>query len=233
MVNKVDQFERRLAVAESRLQYLQGQKESLRNQYDDNIQTVKEAEEKIDIFVKASTLLQLVSEKTREKSITKIESIITQAIQEIFGDTALKFKIVFENRKNAVHVEFKLWDDNLKKALNIVRSEAGGIKNIISAILRLVVIDLYHPKITGPVILDEIGVHISQEHRANFGKFLQQYSEMTGRQIILVSHLEKVKEYASRKIRMERPTTYSNAEVEGDTKIVRVTDGEEKEEEAT
>ena len=219
MVNNLELFEKRLVVAESRLQYFQGQREILRNQYEDNLQTIVAAEGKIDIFVKASTLLQLVSEKTREKSITKIELIITQAIQEIFGDKALSFKIVFENKRNAVTVEFKLWDENLKQSLNIIRSEAGGIKNIIAAVLRLVVIDLYHPKIEGPVILDEIGVHISQEHRANFGKFLQQYSEMTGRQIILVSHLEKVKEYASKKIRLERVATSGDIKVEEDTDV--------------
>lgn len=200
----LDEFERKVAIAESRLRNLEGQKEALTKQYQDNLATIQQAESLNDVFLKASTLLQLVSEKTRERSIDKIESIITQAIQEVYGDKALKFKIAFENKRGAVSVEFKLWDENLKQFLNIIRSEAGGIKNIIAAILRLVVIDLYNPKIEGPVVLDEIGVHISQEHRARFGKFLQQYSRLTGRQIILVSHLEKVNEFADKKIRLRR-----------------------------
>lgn len=203
----LSEYERRLNTAESKLQFLEGLKEGIEVQYKENLQIILEAEGKNDTFLKASTLLQLVSEKTRERSIEKIESIVTQAIQEVYGDKALKFKIAFENKRGTVSVEFKLWDENLKKFLNLVRCEAGGIKNIISAILRLVVIDLYHPKVEGPVILDEIGVHISQEHRARFGKFLQQYSELTGRQIILVSHLEKVNEFADRKIRLRRVDT--------------------------
>ena len=209
---ELDQFEKLLAIAESKLRYLQGQKETLKNQRRNNLQKIRLFEDKIDVFTKASTLLQLVSAETREQSITKIESIITQAIQEVYGDKDLHFKIDFENKRGAVNVEFKLWDENLKQFLNLVRSEAGGIKNIIATILRLVVIDLYHPKIEGPVVLDEIGVHISQEHRARFGKFLQQYSELTGRQIILVSHLEKVKEFASKKIRISRTGTSSSVE---------------------
>lgn len=205
----VEEFERKVTVAESKLRNLEGQQEALNKQYKDNLTAIKEAEKKSDVFLKASTLLQLVSEKTRERSIEKIESIITQAIQEVYGDKALKFKIAFENKRGTVSVEFKLWDANLKQFLNLVRCEAGGIKNIIAAILRLVVIDLYHPKIEGPVILDEIGVHISQEHRARFGRFLQQYSQLTGRQIILVSHLEKVNEYADKKIRLKRIETDS------------------------
>lgn len=205
----VEEFERKVTVAESKLRNLEGQQEALNKQYKDNLTAIKEAETKSDVFLKASTLLQLVSEKTRERSIEKIESIITQAIQEVYGDKALKFKIAFENKRGTVSVEFKLWDANLKQYLNLVRCEAGGIKNIIAAILRLVVIDLYHPKIEGPVILDEIGVHISQEYRARFGKFLQQYSQLTGRQIILVSHLDKVNEYADKKIRLKRIETDS------------------------
>jgi DNA repair exonuclease SbcCD ATPase subunit len=208
----LNDLEKKIAVAESKLQHLEGQKEAINKQYEDNLAIIRDNEIKSDIFLKASTLLQLVSEKTRERSIEKMEAIVTQAIQEVYGDKALRFKIVFENKRNAVAVEFKLWDENLKQFLNIIRCEAGGIKNIIAAILRLVVIDLYNPKIEGPVILDEIGVHISQEHRARFGKFLQQYSELTGRQIILVSHLEKVNEYADKKIRLHRIDT--NCEIE-------------------
>lgn len=203
----LDKFEKLLTIAESKLRFLEGQKEVLNEQYDGNLVKIAAAETASDTFLKASVLLQLVSEKTRERSIGKIESIVTQAIQEVYGDKALRFKIEFENKRGAVSVEFKLWDDNLQKYLNIIRSEAGGIKNIIAAILRLVVIDLYYPKIEGPVVLDEIGVHISQEHRARFGKFLKQYSHLTGRQIILVSHLEKVNEFADKKIRLRRVGT--------------------------
>ncbi len=213
----VDEFERKLAIAESKLLTLQGQKDSLTAQIKTNLAAIKDAEERNDIFLKASSLLQLVSEKTREQSIGKIESIITQAIQEVYGDKSLQFKIIFENKRGTVSVEFKLWDGKLNQYLNLVRCEAGGIKNIIAAILRLVVIDLYHPKIEGPVVLDEIGVHISQEYRARFGKFLQQYSRLTGRQIILVSHLEKVNEFADKKIRLKRLETDSEVSYDDQT----------------
>lgn len=199
-----EQFERRLTIAESKLQFLEGQRNILETQYKTNLTSIVEAEAKSDTFLKAATLLQLVSEKTRERSIDKIESIVTQAIQEVYGDKALKFKIDFENKRGAVSVEFKLWDDNLKEYLNIIRCEAGGVKAIVSTILRLVVIDLYHPKIEGPVVLDEAGVQLSVDHQERFGLFLQQYSKLTGRQIILVSHQEKVIKGADKTIRLKR-----------------------------
>lgn len=203
----VDELERKLTIAENKLRYLEGQKEVVSRQYADNISAIKEAELQSDVYFKAATLLQHVSQKTREQSIGKIESIVSQAIQEIYGNRSLRFKIVFEHKRSTVAVEFKLWDDELNQYLNLVRAEAGGIRSIVSTILRLVVIDLYYPRIEGPVILDEVGSQISEEYRARFGKFLQQYSQLSGRQIILVSHLEKVNEFADRRIRFKRTNT--------------------------
>lgn len=200
----VEDFEKKITVAENRLQRLEGQKETLSKQYKDNLDAIKQLEKDSDVFLKASTLLQMVSEKTRERSITKIEHIVTQAIQEVYGDTALKFKIDFENKRSVVSVEFKLWDANLKQFLNIVRCEAGGVKAIISTILRLVCIDLYYPRIEGPIVLDEVGVQLSMEHQERFGLFLQQYSKLTQRQIILVSHQERVIKGADKVIRLKR-----------------------------
>lgn len=198
------QFEKQIALSENKLTYLEGQRETLNKQYKENLASIQSAEDSVDIFLKTSVLLQLVSERTREKSIGKIESIVTQAIQEVYGDKALKFKIAFENKRGAVFVEFKLWDDNLKEFLNIVRSEAGGIKAIIATILRLIVIELANPKIEGLVLLDEVGVQLSVEHQERFGLFLQQYSKLTGRQIILVSHQEKIIAGADKTIRLKR-----------------------------
>jgi len=200
----LEQFEKHVAIAESKLRNLEGQQEILNKQYKENLQTIAEAEDLADVYLKTSTLLQLVSEETRERSIGKIESIVTQAIQEVYGDKALKFKIVFENKRSAVSVEFKLWDDNLKQFLNIVRCEAGGVKAIVSTILRLVCIDLHHPKIEGAVVLDEVGSQLSADHQERFGLFLQQYSKLTQRQIILVSHQEGVIKGADKIIRLKR-----------------------------
>jgi len=202
---QLKEFEERVLAADRKLQYTEGQRKIIEGQISFNKAKIIETEEQSDVFLKAATLLQQVSEKTREKSVTRIETIVTQAVQEVYGDKALQFKIIFDNRKGgAVTVDFRLWDSNLNQYMDLVHSEAGGIRNIIATILRLVVIDLCYPRIEGPVVLDEIGVHISEEYQERFGKFLQQYSQLTGRQIILVSHIDKVKIHADKKIKLQR-----------------------------
>ena len=201
---KITSLGNKIASVEQRLQYLEGQKETLTTQLADNNLRLKEIITEEDTFLKASSLLQSVSEKTRDLSVNKIESIITSALQEIMDNVHLQFVISFENKRNAVAVEFKIRDTQLGTDLDIVHSEAGGIKNVVSTILRLIIIDLHHPKIEGPIVLDEVGANISVEYQERFGKFLKDYSKMMGRQIILVSHHDKVKEHADKLIRLRK-----------------------------
>lgn len=209
ITSSVKNLEASVIKAEHKLQHLYGQKETLESQYAENLARFKQIEADERLYLKTSTLLQLVSEKAREMSVERIESIISQALQAVMDNKFLKFKIVFENKRNAVFVDFKIWDDELKQNLDVTKSEAGGIKGIVATILRLLVIDLYSPKISGPIILDEVGVQISVEYQARFGKFLQEYSKMMERQIILISHQDRVREHANKTIRLTRSETES------------------------
>jgi len=205
---KVKDLEIQLLKAENKIQFLQGQKSFIEKQIKDNENKIFQLENNDDIFLKASTLLQIVSEKTREHSISKIEAIVTQALREILENKSLRFRIVFENKRNTVSVEFKLWDDELNHEVDL-RVDAGGLRGVVATILRLLVIDLYHPKINGVITLDEVGVQISKEYQPRFGKFLQQYSKLTGRQILLISHQDEVVSHADRVIKLKRIGTES------------------------
>jgi DNA repair exonuclease SbcCD ATPase subunit len=194
---------------ENQLRYLEGQKEAVESQIQDNKKKTRQLKKDNDTYLKTVSLLQLVSEKTRAQSIGRIEVIATKALQEIYGNENLKFKIEFKSGKKGSTVDFLLWDDELQNFVSLTKAEAGATRNIVSTILRLLVTDLYHPKITGPIILDETGVHISPEYQSRFGRFLQQYSKLIERQIILVSHQDRVKEYADKRIRLTRQTITS------------------------
>lgn len=202
--DKITRLGNRLVSVEQRLQYLEGQKETLTTQLSENTSRLKAIIAEEDIFLKASSLLQSVSEKTRDLSVNKIELIITSALQEILDNRHIQFKIVFENKRNAVSVEFRIRDSLIGTDLDVIHSEAGGLKNVVSTILRLVIIDLHSPKIEGPIILDEVGANISVEYQPRFGKFLKDYSRMMGRQIILVSHSTSVMIEADKEIRLRQ-----------------------------
>ena len=124
--------------------------------------------------------------------LVKIENLCTVAMQDILQDRTIKFKIKMEETKKGVDTYF--YTVSSAGETDILQSEAGGTKNILSVCLRLIFSEFCIPKVEGPIILDEVGANISAEYQNNFIEFLQQFAEKNNRQIILVSHIQAAHE---------------------------------------
>lgn len=204
LTSKIIALNSKLVSTEAKLQYLEGQRETLTAQLAENNLRLQDIIAEEDTFLKAGSLLQSVSEKTRNESIGRIESIVTSALQEVLDNVNIEFVILFENKRNAVSVDFKIRDNMVGTDMDLLVGEAGGLKNLVSTILRLIIIDLHSPAIKGPIILDEVGANISLEYQQRFGRFLKDYSRMIGRQIILISHSTSVMVEADKEIRLSQ-----------------------------
>jgi DNA repair ATPase RecN len=137
-----------------------------------------------------SQLFQAVSEQSQSQ-MSKIEIICSDALKEIMMDPDMEFKIKTERKRNAIDTFFYV-KDKKSGELDLMQCEAGAVKNIVSTAIRLVFIELYSPKIDGPILLDEVGGNVSIDFQENFGKFLRRFSLLTSRQIILISHQRAV-----------------------------------------
>lgn len=126
--------------------------------------------------------------------LSKIENLCTVALQDILQDKTIKFKINMEETKRGIDTFFYTLSKDGEN--DIIQSEAGGTKNILSVCLRLIFSEFCKPKVEGPIILDEVGANISAEYQNNFAEFLRQFSEKNNRQIILISHINAVQEKA-------------------------------------
>jgi len=156
-------------------------------------------------------LFQAVSDSAQSQ-IGKIELICSDALGEILGDPDIKFKIKTEKKKGGLETHFLINDKKLGD-INLMKGEAGAVKNIISVGLRLLFVELYSPKLEGPILLDEVGSNISVSFQESFGKFLKKFSELTGRQIILVTHHAPVIAEATTKIVLSKTGTKSVLEI--------------------
>lgn len=126
--------------------------------------------------------------------LDKIENLCTVALRDILQDNSIQFKIKMEETKRGVDTYF--YTVSSAGENDIMQSEAGGVKNILSVCLRLIFTEFCTPKIEGPIILDEVGANISAEYQNNFAEFLRQFSEKNNRQIILISHIQAAREKA-------------------------------------
>lgn len=150
------------------------------------LDTIAEATEQIGIFDKVQILLQKTSEYARQQAKDRIESVVSEALNVVFGGNH-SFVIDLGIRAGQPVADYWLNDGSTFTKLEKPDYDRGGGKvDIISLALRLAIGEM--EGITGPLFLDEVGKHVSKEYAPNVAYFLKQYSAQFNRQIILITH---------------------------------------------
>jgi DNA repair ATPase RecN len=143
---------------------------------------------------KTVLFLTAVSEETKKNVISSLESIVSMALNCVYGD-GHKFEIVLENRRNQVEADFFIDDSNTRIQLKKPFVGKGGGKVTIAAFaLQLAIIE--YSNITGPLFLDEITRYVDKQAVGNVALFLKEYSLSNERQVINITHHEEVAETA-------------------------------------
>jgi DNA repair exonuclease SbcCD ATPase subunit len=170
-----------------------GARELLRQQLAEQKIALTDAECSIDTWEKVQILLTKTSEFAREQLKTRIEETVTAALQAVFGE-GMEFRIIITTFRDQPAAEWQVVSKygDIEVAGNPQDARGGGITDIVSLALRLAMMELARPKVTGPVVLDEPGKMVSKEFAANMAYFLKEYAAKTGRQIILVTHNEEL-----------------------------------------
>lgn len=135
----------------------------------------------------AMYLLEHAGRGGRELITKKFNDIVTFALQSVFGED-YRFETSHEVKRNAVWLDFRVVSSDYDEPADPIYSRGGGVTDIISLALRVILFELYTPRIDGPLILDEPTKQLSKQFSSRAAEFLSAISERTGRQIILVTH---------------------------------------------
>jgi DNA repair exonuclease SbcCD ATPase subunit len=169
------------------------------------------AEGQLDIFDKVQILLQKTSDYARQQIKGRIEEIVSQALNIVYGGDH-KFTIELPVRSNRPEADYFLFDGNTTVKLeNPDYNQGGGKINIITIALRLGIDELVGD--TGPLLLDEIGSNVDQEAAVNLAYFLKEYSIKFNRQIILITHNDALADVADISLRVTKKN--GEAQVKG------------------
>lgn len=163
-----------------------GERDLLNKQLEELSQDLQSTTTSLDICQKTIVLLQKASEYARQQMKNTIESIVTNALNVVFANDT-KFEIELGTRGGNPTAEFYVVTPEGLKC-NPIDAKGGGLVDIISMGLRLAVLELYQPKIGGPIILDEPGKMVSAEYAEGMAYFLKEYGNRVGRQIIVITH---------------------------------------------
>ncbi|MCS1351226.1 ATP-binding protein [Mechercharimyces sp. CAU 1602] len=181
----------RQQLAEAKQEWVRrdAKRETLAGMLADIEQEIKEKQVQLDLYESVRLLLQESSDYARKQAKEQIETLVTNALQFIFG-SAFRFEIELTEHSGKPWAEFYVVTEWEGQEIRNKPQDArgGGIVDITSLALRIAMVETFDPRPQGPIILDEPGKHVSSEYVMNMLEFLQSTGRMFDRQMILVTH---------------------------------------------
>ncbi|NEU29299.1 ATP-binding protein [bacterium LRH843] len=186
---EIDKLEDRFNEASEKWTRLDARRMLLKEQVDEKLKELDSYFETVDTYEKARVLLQQSAEYAREQAKQQIETLVTNALQYVFGPL-FSFLIELEEHGNKAVAEFYVVSEyeGVKVKTRPQDSRGGGVVDIVTLALRVAIIETVQPKQTGPLLLDEPGKHVSGDYVFYLYEFLKSLSTMFKRQIIMITH---------------------------------------------
>ena len=123
-----------------------------------------------------------------------IESLVSESLQVIF-DESYSFRVKNLIARNKPETYFTVVIDG--KEFSLREELGGGVVDIVSFVLRVILWALKSPRTDNTIILDEPLKFVdSEEHLLRAGLMLSEISEMLGIQFIIVTHEQDLKDVA-------------------------------------
>lgn len=193
----MDEILAKLQKLRDRLNFRRGQKQQLEQKvakfkgelekHGDEQRTAKEA----------VLLLEHAGRGARELIVQRFKDIVTFALQSVFGED-YRFDVDMRIHRNTVWADFRVLSADFGEPVNPLDSRGGGVIDVCSLALRVVLLELFTPRVDGPLMLDEPTARLSAEYASHAAELLTAISERTGRQIILVTHDQVLAKEAER-----------------------------------
>lgn len=193
----------------------EGKIEILNDQLEKVEKKLEDKEKYSEILTQVSLLFQKTSEFAREQSKRQIEDTVTKCLQFIF-ETDIEFLIELSEARLVPIADFFVQSNyvegySIKTKPEIARG--GGVVDIISLALRIAFLQQNQPILSGPLILDEPGKHVSNDYIFNLGEFLKQSSNIFNRQIIMVTHNPHLSQISDRAFQVRNKKGISEVSV--------------------
>lgn len=161
-------------------------------------QQIKETEQTIQALEEAAVLLASISEERQRDAQTKIEVLVTQGLQKIFGPE-WSFHVVPSVRGKTPIVEFKVrtrLSNGRSLETSVLDARGAGLASVVGFLLRLVIILLSRP--SSVLILDETFANLSDSYIPALIEFIREVVDKSDLQIIMVTHEPRFAEIADR-----------------------------------
>jgi DNA repair exonuclease SbcCD ATPase subunit len=170
----------------------------LKQDLDAKLNQIVYQKDQVENMVKARWVLTEVATQTQKRFKEKVETLVTMAIRSVF-DRPFQFLLEFERKRNKMECrpEIKELVNGKARTFDPAEDMGGGIVDIISFALRVVLWSLEKPSSRNVIVLDEpmknLGKMVSLA-----GQVLKEISHRLNFQLIIITHEDELIEIADR-----------------------------------
>jgi len=178
---------------------LSGRITSLKSDIKSKENQINEKNNLVDNLNKASWVLTEVQKRTQERFKEKIEGLVSLAIKSVY-DRPFGFELVFERKRDKMEIRPLIYEivNGQKEYYEDAENElGGGIVDICSFALRVVLWTMETPRSRNVFILDEPGKNLGALLPL-FGQMLREISHKLNFQLIIITHDDALAEMADR-----------------------------------
>jgi len=185
---------------------LRGRKEAAVEQRDRSVADLEQASSQVVMLGKECDALRVVGELLRESVKAKVEKLVTTALRSIYGRDDYEFVMEFELQRGQMTATPMLRSTFKGETITVPVSDAhgGGIVNVVAFVLRVVVLVLTRPQLQRVIIADESFRNVSREYLPRVAEFLRSLHDVTGVQVVMVTHQPEMIEAADKVYRVTK-----------------------------
>lgn len=144
-----------------------------------------------DIFKQSALLIQNYLE-------THLSNIVSKAIQAVFFEKKIKFKVKFVERRNTSECDMFLVDED-DDEFDLLDDRGHGIADIAS--MALLVAYVLLDNVDNVLVMDEPGRNLSLDRQPYMSKMIKELSRELNMQFIIVTHSKELAEYADKHLK--------------------------------
>jgi DNA repair exonuclease SbcCD ATPase subunit len=150
----------------------------------------------------AQEVMNLTGALAQEEFEGFIEGMVTEALQVVFG-SGYTFEMETKIVRNQPETYLYVVEDGVKTPIKD-DMVGGGLLDLISMVLRVVVWSIQTPRTRPVMILDEPGKNMDRNKIDQFVAMIRRFHELLGLQFIIVTHDNKIIEMADRSFLVTR-----------------------------
>lgn len=142
--------------------------------------------EKIRVLSLSAAVLSKLAELSRRDSINKVEALMSYVLQTILDDQSYRFMIQSREVKTGILYEF-FYAKQGKSPVPVNDSSGGGVGDILSVFLEIIIQLMLRPKDRRFFILDERFAHLSPEYHTRIAEVIRKVADSLDCQFVIIT----------------------------------------------